>query len=376
MTDMTWGPADVAPFETRRPQRRSISQGAMCALALLFSAPLGLGILYLRPADTAPQPVAALAAPVVHPTAPPAALAPLRHYAALLDPSFLSGTAAESFVKPTALRSAFEPRASLPPEPVPAAALASADRDATPAQVASAEVDEQAVVPSLPAPPTLVEEEIPLPAPRPDFAAAPQPSRSMSGRRMASAATEDMPEDTTRVAPVAPGAPAATAAPADHSSFFDKLFRPLLTPNSALGYANPETGEIGTPGGVDRYTAVYDISAHTVTLPDGRRLEAHSGLGSSVDDPSSVAQRMRGATPPNLYELKPREALFHGVRALRMTPTGGTTYGRAGLLTHSYMLRGRSGESNGCVVFRNYDEFIAAYDSGQVRRLLVVAHAS
>ena len=126
----------------------------------------------------------------------------------------------------------------------------------------------------------------------------------------------------------------------------------------------------------DRYTAVYDITAHTVTLPDGTRLEAHSGLGDAVDNPSSVAQRMRGATPPNLYELTPREAIFHGVRALRMTPTGGTTYGRAGLLTHSYMLRGRSGESNGCVVFRDYAAFLAAYDSGQVRRLLVVARAS
>ena len=125
----------------------------------------------------------------------------------------------------------------------------------------------------------------------------------------------------------------------------------------------------------DRYTAVYDISAHTVTLPDGRRLEAHSGLGEYVDNPAGVALRMRGATPPNLYELTPREAIFHGVRALRMTPTGGTTFGRGGLLTHSYMLRGRSGESNGCVVFRNYEQFISAYDSGQVRRLLVVAHA-
>ena len=39
----------------------------------------------------------------------------------------------------------------------------------------------------------------------------------------------------------------------------------------------------------DRQTAVYDISAHTVYLPDGTRLEAHSGLGSKIDDPRSLA---------------------------------------------------------------------------------------
>ena len=41
--------------------------------------------------------------------------------------------------------------------------------------------------------------------------------------------------------------------------------------------------------------------------------------------------RMRGPTPPHLYELTPREALFHGVEALRMTPVGdGKMYGRDG----------------------------------------------
>ena len=36
-----------------------------------------------------------------------------------------------------------------------------------------------------------------------------------------------------------------------------------------------------------------------------------------MDNPAHVDQRMVGATPPNVYDLKPREKLFHGVAALR-----------------------------------------------------------
>ena len=144
-----------------------------------------------------------------------------------------------------------------------------------------------------------------------------------------------------------------------------------------LAYATPEDSGRGglfgaRPAASDAQTAVYDISAHTVYLPDGTRLEAHSGLGASKDDPRSVTERMRGATPPNTYELTLREALFHGVRALRLTPVAGTTYGRGGLLAHTFML-GPHGDSNGCVVFRDYKAFLDAYDSGRVRRLLVVS---
>ena len=64
-------------------------------------------------------------------------------------------------------------------------------------------------------------------------------------------------------------------------------------------------------------TAVYDISARTVTLPSGEVLEAHSGLGPAMDDPRYVHLRMRGSTPPGTYDLTPRERLFHGVRAIR-----------------------------------------------------------
>ena len=52
---------------------------------------------------------------------------------------------------------------------------------------------------------------------------------------------------------------------------------------------NPMLG--GSPP-YDRQTAVYDISAHTVYLPDGTRLEAHSGLGSKIDDPRFSHMRM------------------------------------------------------------------------------------
>ena len=94
------------------------------------------------------------------------------------------------------------------------------------------------------------------------------------------------------------------------------------------------------PAGYDQTTAVYDISARTVYLPDGTRLEAHSGLGDYLDDPRHVDLRMRGATPPHLYELQSREELFHGVAALRLVPVGGdgAVYGRSGLLAHTYML--------------------------------------
>jgi hypothetical protein len=81
---------------------------------------------------------------------------------------------------------------------------------------------------------------------------------------------------------------------------------------------------------------------------------------------------MRGATPPATYELKLRESLFHGVRALRLTPIDSNVYGRDGLLAHTYML-GPRGDSNGCVSFRNYDAFLQAFLRGDVKRLAVVA---
>ena len=112
-------------------------------------------------------------------------------------------------------------------------------------------------------------------------------------------------------------------------------------------------------------------------MPDGTKLEAHSGLGDMMDDPRHVDVKMRGATPPHVYDLTMREQLFHGVQALRLTPVGGhgEIYGRTGLLAHTYLL-GPNGDSNGCVSFKNYDAFLKAYVNNKVKRLVVVARMS
>jgi Protein of unknown function (DUF2778) len=122
----------------------------------------------------------------------------------------------------------------------------------------------------------------------------------------------------------------------------------------------------------DGRTAIYDITARTVYLPSGRRLEAHSGFGDLMDNPRQVQVRMRGSTPPNVYKLTLREQLFHGVRAIRLNPVDGSRmYGRAGILAHSYML-GPNGQSNGCVSLSDYPEFLNAFLRGEVTRLVVV----
>ncbi len=109
-------------------------------------------------------------------------------------------------------------------------------------------------------------------------------------------------------------------------------------------------------------------------MPDGTRLEAHSGFGALLDDPRHVDKKNRGATPPNVYDLEPREELFHGVPALRLIPVDNAkVFGRTGLLAHTYML-GPNGDSNGCVSFRNYRAFLQAYRNHTVKRLAVVSH--
>lgn len=164
----------------------------------------------------------------------------------------------------------------------------------------------------------------------------------------------------------------ASDTPAEQPSFFQRLFgKPS---GLALGYANPDDGTgSGVAASYGGQTAVYDISAHTVYMPDGTRLEAHSGLGPFLDDPRYADRKDRGVTPPDVYDLKLRESLFHGVQALRLIPVDeGKMFGRSGLLAHSFML-GPNGDSNGCVSFRNYDAFLHAYLSHEVKRLVVVA---
>jgi hypothetical protein len=177
-----------------------------------------------------------------------------------------------------------------------------------------------------------------------------------------------------------------SVAAASKPSIVEKLWGKPQSPTSLLAFASADasaTGSIGPSqnpalGGTqplyDRSTAVYDISARTVYLPDGTRLEAHSGLGSRLDDPRYVHVKMQGATPPHVYELTPREALFHGVPALRLTPIGGedAIFGRRGLLAHTYML-GPNGDSNGCVSFKDYNAFLNGYRNLGIKRLAVVA---
>ena len=329
-----------------------------------------------RPAETArPAAVAVTTAPTI----PPLALEPPKVEAALLDPASVNGRVplvlADSaplpprFVAPT-------PGSTEPAAPTPGPAIAllvplpEEPHDTAPLPEAPVPASAEAVPAAPQAAATSQAAAVPLPAPRPDFRfAAPEPSPRAPRRQMAR-------NTDTAPAPVAPGIPA------DNRSFLDKFFGALKPSNGpTLAYASPEDGLFGRSAAVPSgagysrtpYTAVYDISAHTVFMPDGSKLEAHSGLGRMLDDPRHVAARNVGPTPPHLYDLTLRESLFHGVQALRLTPVGGGgVYGRDGLLAHTFML-GPNGDSNGCVSFRDYASFLRAYQSGQVKRLVVVA---
>lgn len=265
-----------------------------------------------------------------------------RAYIALFDPTFSLHAAPESFSS--------EPRPKFERKLV-ALAPASDDPEAQPLPL-----------PAAATPPAVqLTQSVPLPAPRPSTL------RMVAAREVEKAKQAIM-----------------SVASAEKPSIFERLFgKPHSGP--ALAFASADIGDISLPGlskaanpmgsGMyDRSTAVYDISARTVYLPDGRKLEAHSGLGAKLDDPRYVHVRMHGATPPHLYDLEPREALFHGVPALRLKPVGGeqAIFGRSGLLAHTYML-GPNGDSNGCVSFKDYYAFLDAYRNGTIRRLAVVA---
>jgi hypothetical protein len=251
--------------------------------------------------------------------------------------------------------------------------------------------------------PKLAEASLRVPAPR--LAEAARPKSEIAKPKEASPA----PVQLAAIAPPRPAEPPPAKTPGgsihdmaqrakaavmslasnERQSIVEKLWgKPQPQPHGAslLSFASADasaTGSLGPmqnpalAGNTPRYdqsTAVYDISAHMVYLPDGTKLEAHSGLGNKLDDPSSANIRMRGVTPPHLYELTPREALFHGVPALRLNPVGGeeAIYGRSGLLAHTFML-GPNGDSNGCVSFRDYNAFLNAYRNQGIKRLAVVA---
>ncbi|WP_457795640.1 DUF2778 domain-containing protein [Methylocystis sp. S23] len=288
--------------------------------------------------------------------------------------------------------------AAAPPETEPARQAAALDAKVEPA--APAPQQPETVAEAAPAYP---EADVPLP-----------PRRPAELKNLASRTAEPVPMREAAL----PAPPAQAPVPGDNRSFFEKIFggagagqqqqaaQPQPAPTGrnarrqqpapmqqAMAYAPQEPASGGlfsgltsavapaapaqsvTTGPASRAgdgTAVYDISAHTVYMPDGTRLEAHSGLREHLDDPRFAHIRMKGPTPPSVYTLSPREALFHGVEALRLTPISGNVYGRAGLLAHTYML-GPNGDSNGCVSFRDYQAFLNAYKRGEVKRLVVVA---
>jgi len=171
----------------------------------------------------------------------------------------------------------------------------------------------------------------------------------------------------------------------DKPNMVEKLWGKEQPHRSLLSYASADVSATGSLpklqnpmlGGsapYDRTTAVYDIAARKVFLSDGTVLEAHSGLGAKKDDVRFAHVRMQGVTPPHIYDLTPRETLFHGVPALRLTPIGGQDkiFNRDGLLAHTYML-GPGGDSNGCISFKDYYAFLDAYRKGGIKRIAVVA---
>src|SRR5882757_7510607 len=115
-------------------------------------------------------------------------------------------------------------------------------------------------------------ESVPLPAPRPSTL------RLLASREIEKAKA------------------AILSVTAEKPSIFEKLWGKPQPKGSLLAFASADFGDVSIPGPgkaspmgnaapYDRQTAVYDITARTVYLPDGSKLEAHSGLGAKLDDP-------------------------------------------------------------------------------------------
>lgn len=267
----------------------------------------------------------------------------------------------------------FDERFVLPlPDVAPTAALMFSDRFAS-ALVQGVPSSSADTSTTKPAPPAAA---VAAPSPGKQLAAAEQPKEST---------TKQLPRPSVAARTPRKGQAIATATgtwrpePAkEEPSIFEKLFG-NVKPAAMMAYASADPSaniEEAKPL-YDRQTAVYDITAKTVYLPNGTRLEAHSGLGEHFDDPKSERLRMRGVTPPHVYDLTLRESMFHGVQAIRLNPVGGEDriHGRDGLLAHPYMLGGK-GESNGCMSVKDYPKFLEAFTSGQIKRLVVVAKLS
>jgi hypothetical protein len=182
-------------------------------------------------------------------------------------------------------------------------------------------------------------------------------------------------------APVKPGrgnglAAIAAVAPQKGDNNDDKpTALAFARPDNPMREDAPRAAAPSSPNwpGIGTKVAVFDMSNGVVWLPDGTKLEAHSGIGKMRDNPQYANVKMRGPTPPGTYRLTMRESLFHGVAAIRLNPIDGKApLGRTGLLAHSYLLRSRLGDSHGCVAFAQYDRFLAAYRRGEITHMVIV----
>ena len=367
--------AELVQSRSARPVARRRRGPPLAALAL--TALGGLALAGMLQPEESPAPAPAQSARVSgEAEAPETSQAVPNALAWMLDPAPVLDTPSRGFVRQAPQVSAF--RAPPAPElvaPKPVAQEPAPTLAALPAPAADAA---PSVKPSTP--PARVALTVPLPVRRPDafrYEPRTQTARAATGRVAATARASTEPTRSV-----------FSAAVADNRNFLEKMFdlpgsgpSQAASSEPAMAYAGLDSGAVDSaarrrvvPGPVSEPgVAVYDISAATVTLPSGEVLEAHSGLGIAQDNPDHVHVRMRGATPPGVYDLREREALFHGVRAIRLNPVGGSAaiHGRDGILAHTYML-GPSGASNGCVVFKNYTRFLQAYLRGEVRRLVVV----
>lgn len=361
MTYATYCREGGAPYVRPRRRRRPLLKGLFLAIALSGGAMSGFWMLGQgapgTDASNASSANARKASAVRVAQQAPA-------YSGLLDPT-LSGGKGSAFVQGAPVRSAFQPAGQTPSSSL--AALAPAE-------------------PTLPLPlqppVTLAERAAPMPVPRPlDLLpkADPQQPQQLQPR----VAQPTTPRRNRTAAASAP-------TPEDNRNFFEKLFgvqKQVEPAGTALAYAAPQddiidrgritrlSPSVGTPTRTaEAGTAIYDIAAKMVYMPNGERLEAHSGFGEMMDDIRYAHVRMKGVTPPHTYTLTEREALFHGVRAVRLHPVGGSgaIHGRTGLLAHTYLL-GPRGDSNGCISFKDYDRFLQAFLRGEVKRIVVVA---
>src|SRR5205085_8658235 len=250
-------PRYASPFEPRPLFRDFLSQAGFALVSVAFAGAVGACLIYARPGGT-----------VQVGKAPQIAMAPRATPAAKVSASAPRAAAAARSAHSRIQIALRDVMFSLDFPPAPLAQSgprAAAFEHAAPAtQIAKVEAEK--VVPAPVPLATDIAENVPLPARRPvELSRPPAASRQ-----------------------VAQATPAPTT-PAETSSIFDKLFgtKTEQPKGPALAYANPEDGALRTSPGAasnavapayDKFTAVYDISARTVYLPNGSKLEAHSGL--------------------------------------------------------------------------------------------------